>query len=77
MSVSKVLRKFYKVSDNIDRYNSKNRTKRFYAMTHHHHGKTTEVGIYDSEKKKYMVTDVRAFNAIDLVDEMTKYMARL
>ena len=76
MSVPRVLRKFSKVSASVDRYNSKNRVKRFYSMTHHHHGKTTEVGIYDGQRKKYIVTDVRAYNAFELVEEMQAYMER-
>lgn len=76
MSVSKVIRKFSKISEEADKYNSKNRTKRFYPMTHHTYGKTVEVGIYDSLKKRYVVTDVRAYNALDLVDEMNKVLAR-
>ncbi len=76
MSVSKVLRNFSKVTDNINRFNSKFKTKRFHAMTHHHHGKTVEVGVYDSKMKTYAVTDVRAYNAVELVDEMKGMLAR-
>ena len=76
MSVSKVIRKFSKVSEEVDKYNSKNRSKRFFSMTHQFYGKTVEVGIYDSVKKRYVVTDVRAYNALDTVDEMRMVLAR-
>lgn len=76
MSVSKVIRKFSKISEEVDKYNSKNRTKRFFSMTHTHHGKTVEIGLYDSQKKRYVVTDVRAYNALDFVDEMRGVLSR-
>lgn len=74
MSVSKVIRKFNKIAEDADKYNARNRVKRFYTMAHHVHGKTVEVGIYDSVNKSYAVTDVRAYNVMDIVDEMRKTM---
>lgn len=70
--MSDIVRRFSDISRNAEKLNSKNRDKRFIIMTHTRNHKITEVGIYDSKSKKYALTDVRAANASDMLDDMEK-----
>jgi hypothetical protein len=73
---NKIMESFGQAVSQAEKYNSSNRTRRFLVMTNTRHGKVTEIGIYDSVSKKYALTDVRAYNALDVVNEMSKLMRK-
>lgn len=67
-----VLKKFDRVIALVEKANAKDK-KRYSIMTHGGR-KITDVGVYDTQSKKYVLTDIRAFNAFDIVDEMIEFV---
>lgn len=67
-----ILKRFGKISAKAEKANSRGNRgkKRFFVMTHGRNNKLTDVGIYDGVTKKYALTDVRAYNAAQVLDEM-------
>jgi hypothetical protein len=65
-----ILKRYNSISKAAEQLNSANKEKRFVPMQHGRNGRVTEVGIYDYFNKKYVVTDVRAFDALVVLDEM-------
>lgn len=65
-----ILKRFATISKSADQHNSSHKEKRFLTMQHGRSGRITEVGIYDYFNKKYVVTDIRAFDALTLLGEM-------
>lgn len=72
-----IIKKFDKVQQLADDFNSRDKSKRIQIMTHSHFTKVVEVGFYDTVSKKYIVTDVRAHDAYETVEEMIRALKRL
>jgi len=64
-----ILRRFGRISAGAEKANGRGK-KRFFVMTHGRNNKITDIGIYDSHTKKYALTDVRAYNAQEVLSEM-------
>lgn len=69
-ATTKLMKRFDKVSKAADQYNARNRTKRYQTMTNTNGGRIVEIGLYDTKEKKYAVTDIRAYNSSDIMDEI-------
>lgn len=65
-----ILKRFSKIASKAEKSNGRGRSKRFFVMTHGRNNKTTDIGIYDGYNKKYAVSDVRAYNVSEILDEM-------
>ena len=74
-ATSKLLKRFEKVSEEMDKFNARARNKRFQPMTHSHNHRIVEIGIYDTKYKKWALTDVRAHDADEKMSEI-EYMVR-
>lgn len=69
-TTSKLLKRFEQACKDADSYNAKTKTKRFHPMAHTSHARITEIGVYDAKTKKYALTDVRAYNAMEIMDQI-------
>ena len=69
-TTSKLLRRFEKITEEAEKYNSRNRMKRFQPCTNSHNHRIVEIGIYDTKYKKYAITDIRAYNAEEIMSEI-------
>ena len=70
MSTNQLMKRFDKVCKDAENFNAKNRAKRLLPMTNGQHNHVTEIGIYDSKRKKYAVTDIRAHNAAEIMTDI-------
>lgn len=75
MSSSQVIKQFERISSEAEKTNAKNKNKRLQIMTHSVNNRVVEVGIYDTKTKKYALTDIRAYNADDVLKEMEGLVA--
>ena len=64
-----ILKRFGRITGKVEKANGRGK-KRFFVMTHGRNNKTTDIGIYDGNTKQYALTDVRAYNAQEVLDEM-------
>lgn len=64
-----ILKRFTELQKKLEKMNGR-KQKRFHIMTDSKGGKIVEVGIYDGVKKKYALTDIRAYNAAEVLSEM-------
>lgn len=65
-----ILKRFGKISAKAEKINGRRRQKRFHVMTDSQNGKLVDVGIYDGQTKRYANTDIRAYNADEILGEM-------
>lgn len=76
MSKNEIIVRFASITDMADKCNSKNKSKRFIPMAENRNGKLFEFGMYDGERKKYVLSNIYATDAAERLAEIERMLEK-
>lgn len=76
MNKNEITVRFADLTDKAEKTNAKNKTKRFLPMTESRNGKLFEFGMYDGERKRYVLSNIYASDAAERLAEIEKMLER-
>lgn len=68
--------RFADLADSVDKKNQELRTKRFFVMKEFRNGKVVEFGVYDGQRKKYVLTNVFDTSLNERLAEIKRMLER-
>lgn len=76
MSRNETTIRFADLADSVDKKNQELRTKRFFVMKEFRNGKVVEFGVYDGQRKKYVLTNVFDTSLNERLTEIERMLER-
>lgn len=70
MNRNEITVSFADLSDQADQYNRSTPGRRFFPMTSYRGGRLHEFGMYDGERKKYVLAEVNGRDAVARLTEI-------
>lgn len=75
MNKNEISVSFADLADSAETYNKRNRTRRFYPMQTYRYNRLHEFGMYDGERKKYVLGEVASQEAPELLTEIKRMIS--